>query len=140
LIIEQTLKPQSSPLVPPALQCTNSVLTWRRANAFQRRGDTCSGQVIKDATVSRTLAIAARPGVGSLGSAMTPEALLNKGLVEQVIGAARLLRLMRAGWITLVERRPSRVLFSARDVRAAVDFSAFDPEAHVPDGQNKQFA
>jgi hypothetical protein len=101
-----------------------------------------------------------------------------------VIGAARLLRLMRAGWIAPVERGPSRVLFSAREVRAAIrrmelercppdtlevlrirtselrhgrqrvrkvrppkpsladlviDFSAFDP-AHVPDGQNTQFA
>ena len=48
------------------------------------------------------------------------EALLTQYHLAQVLGAARLLRFMRAGWLTPVERRPSRVLFSARDVHVAL--------------------
>jgi hypothetical protein len=40
--------------------------------------------------------------------------------LAQVLGAARLRRLVRAGWITPVERTPSRVMFRAADVHACL--------------------
>jgi hypothetical protein len=56
---------------------------------------------------------------------MTPEecaklGLLNQYTVTQVIGEARLLRFMRAGWLEPAQRTPSRILFRAKDVHAAL--------------------
>jgi hypothetical protein len=46
--------------------------------------------------------------------------LLNQDIISRVIGASRLGRLRAAGWLEPVERRPQRVLFSPRDVHAAL--------------------
>jgi hypothetical protein len=48
------------------------------------------------------------------------EALLTQHIVAQVLGASRLQRLLRAGWLAPRERTPSRVLFSPRDLHAAL--------------------
>jgi len=48
------------------------------------------------------------------------EVLLTRHTVIQVIGAARLLRFIRAGWLTPAQRTPSRVLFRVSDVHAAL--------------------
>ena len=48
-----------------------------------------------------------------------PEVLLNQHTVSRVLGAARVLRFIRAGWLTPVQRSP-RVLYSPRDVHAAI--------------------
>jgi hypothetical protein len=48
------------------------------------------------------------------------EALLTQHIVAQVLGASRLQRLLRAGWLAPRERTPSRVLFSQRDLHAAL--------------------
>ena len=48
------------------------------------------------------------------------EVLLTRHTVIQVIGAARLLRFIRAGWLTPAKRTPSRVLFRVSDVRHAL--------------------
>jgi hypothetical protein len=46
--------------------------------------------------------------------------LLTRHTVAQVLGAARLKRLVRAGWLRPVEHTPQRVLFSVHDVHAAL--------------------
>lgn len=48
------------------------------------------------------------------------EALLTRYDLVQVLGAARLLRFIRAGWLTPAQRTPSRVLFRVADVHAAL--------------------
>ena len=45
-----------------------------------------------------------------------PEALLTQHTVSRVLGAARLLKLVRAGWLTPVKRTPNRVLYRAVDI------------------------
>jgi hypothetical protein len=51
---------------------------------------------------------------------MPAEALLTQRQLIEVLGWARLLRLMRAGWLAPAQRTPSRVLFRASDVHAAL--------------------
>jgi hypothetical protein len=54
---------------------------------------------------------------------MTPElaaGFLNKCTVEQVIGSARLLRFIRAGWLAPAQCTHRRVLFRVADVHAAL--------------------
>ena len=46
--------------------------------------------------------------------------LLTQHRLAQVLGAARLLRFVRAGWLTPAQRTPSRVLFRVSDVHAAL--------------------
>jgi hypothetical protein len=48
------------------------------------------------------------------------EALLTQYHLAQVLGAARLMRLVRAGWLAPAQRSPSRVLFRVSDVHAAL--------------------
>lgn len=48
------------------------------------------------------------------------EELLAKRLLKRVLGAARLSRLIRAGWLVPHSRTPSRVLFRIADVHAAL--------------------
>ena len=59
------------------------------------------------------------------------EALLTQHTVTRVIRASRLRRLLRAGWLAPVERRPSRVLFSAHDVHVAL--TKLERQACPPD-------
>jgi hypothetical protein len=47
-------------------------------------------------------------------------ALLTQHTVSRVIGAARLMRFIRAGWLTPAQRTPSRVLYRVYDVRACL--------------------
>jgi hypothetical protein len=47
-------------------------------------------------------------------------ALLTQLTVRRVIGAARLNRLLRAGGLKPVERTPSRILYSPRDIHRAL--------------------
>jgi hypothetical protein len=46
--------------------------------------------------------------------------LLTQHRLAQVLGAASLLRFVRAGWLTPAQRTPSRVLFRLSDVNAAL--------------------
>src|SRR6516165_4532361 len=46
--------------------------------------------------------------------------LINKHTVEQVIGKTRLRRLLRANWLKPVEGSSHPILFSSRDLRAAL--------------------
>jgi hypothetical protein len=48
------------------------------------------------------------------------EALLTQHTVSRVIGASRLRRLLRAGWLTPAERTPSRVFYRVSDVRTTL--------------------
>jgi hypothetical protein len=48
------------------------------------------------------------------------EALVSQHTVSRVIGASRLRRLLRAGWLTPVQRNAYSILFSPRDVHAAL--------------------
>src|SRR5436309_1268440 len=47
-------------------------------------------------------------------------ALLTQHTVSRVLGASRLRRLLRAGWLTPVERNACSILFSPRDVHRAL--------------------
>jgi hypothetical protein len=61
-----------------------------------------------------------------------PEApLVSQHTVSRVVGASRLQRLLRAGRLAPRERTPSRVLFSQRDVHAALQ--RLEREACPPD-------
>jgi hypothetical protein len=44
------------------------------------------------------------------------EALLTRHTVSRVMGAARLLKLIRAGWLTPCQRTPNRVFYRASDI------------------------
>src|SRR6516165_10895331 len=46
--------------------------------------------------------------------------LLTQHRLAQVLGAARLLRFVRAGWLAPAQRTASRVLFRVSDVHAAL--------------------
>ena len=46
--------------------------------------------------------------------------LINKNTVEQVIGKARLRRLLRAGWLAPAGRNAQAILFSPHDLHAAL--------------------
>jgi hypothetical protein len=46
--------------------------------------------------------------------------LVSRHTVEQVLGRPRLLRFIRAGWLSPAQRTPSRVLFRVSDVHAAL--------------------
>jgi hypothetical protein len=48
------------------------------------------------------------------------EALLSQRAVSRFLGAARLLRFVRAGWLKPARRSPSRVLYRVADVHAAL--------------------
>jgi hypothetical protein len=45
------------------------------------------------------------------------EDLFTQDTLSRVLGAARLLKLVRAGWLTPVKRTPNRVLYRPADVR-----------------------
>jgi hypothetical protein len=77
-------------------------------------------RVARRAELDQRLDTKAREGVGSLPSRHMAEDLLTQGTVSRVIGQSRLRRLLRAGWLTPSERTPSRVLFRASDVHAAL--------------------
>jgi hypothetical protein len=49
-----------------------------------------------------------------------PEVLLNQITLKRAIGASRLLRLLRAGWLKPVERNGHGILFAPRDVHKAL--------------------
>ena len=51
---------------------------------------------------------------------MSAALLINKHTVEQVIGKARLRRLLRAGWLAPADRNAQAVLFSPHDLHAAL--------------------
>lgn len=46
--------------------------------------------------------------------------LIQRHLVETVLGRCRLLRLMRAGWLTHARNAPRPGLFSTRDIQRAL--------------------
>jgi hypothetical protein len=46
--------------------------------------------------------------------------LLTQRTVSRVLGTARLLRFIRAGWISPAQRTPSRILYRVADVHAAL--------------------
>jgi hypothetical protein len=48
------------------------------------------------------------------------KALLTQRMLSRVIGATRLRRLVRAGWLVPVQRSPNRVLYRVSDVHAAL--------------------
>lgn len=48
------------------------------------------------------------------------EDLFTQDTLSRVIGAARLLKLIRAGWLTPYRRTPNRVLYRAADVHACL--------------------
>jgi hypothetical protein len=56
--------------------------------------------------------------------------LLTQTTVRRVIGQSRLARLIAAGWLEPVERRPSRVLYRVSDIHAAL--SRLEREACPP--------
>jgi hypothetical protein len=58
-------------------------------------------------------------GVGSR-NAMANRDLVTQRCLRQIIGQARLKRLIRAGWLTPVERNAHSILFDPRDVHAAL--------------------
>ena len=47
-------------------------------------------------------------------------ALLSKRLLKRVIGASRLMRLLRAGWLKPIEHNGHGILFAPNDVHAAL--------------------
>jgi hypothetical protein len=51
---------------------------------------------------------------------MSSEALLTQHHLAQVLGAARLLRLVRAGWLSPAQRTPSLVLYRVSDIHVAL--------------------
>jgi hypothetical protein len=48
------------------------------------------------------------------------EVLITQRRLAQVLGAARLLRFVHAGWLAPVQRTPSRVLYRVSDIHAVL--------------------
>jgi hypothetical protein len=49
-----------------------------------------------------------------------PAALLSQRALGRILGTARVLRMIRAGWLKPVEHNASATLFDPRDVRTAL--------------------